>query len=187
MSREGSAPARRAASGGWIHAALCLLLAWGGGCVRMPSGAAGGQEGAAAPPADTVSVIAAREPVRPEAPREDQLLTAIGDSFRAKNPRLRKVRVLDLRAPDFFGPRLVLGWGIVEDLTFRGDFNDEMFGVFVVDETLTRVDRVVDVFRTPRWFDFEVRFGRVTSDSVEVLGRGATYGEETLRHVYKWR
>ena len=128
-----------------------------------------------------------RGPAIPEAPREDELLAAIGASFRAKTPRLRKVRVLDLRAGDFFGQRLVLGWGIVEDLTFRGDFNDEMFGVFVVDETLTRVDRVVDMFRTPRWFDFELRFGRVTADSVEIVGRGATYGDESLRRAYQWR
>ncbi len=186
MSRTRPSPAPRAARGAWIHAALCLLLA-GAGCVRVPSGAEGGQEEARASRPDTIPAVAAREPAPRETPREDQLLAALGGAFREKNPRLRRVRVLDLRAPDFFGPRLVLGWAIVEDLTFRGDFNDEMFGVFVVDETLTRVDRVVDTFRTPRWFDFELRFGRVTADSVEIVGRGATYGDEAIRRVYKWR
>ncbi len=96
------------------------------------------------------------------------------------------VRVLELRAWDFLGPRLVIGWAIVGDRTFRGDFNDEMFGIFVTNETMTRVDRVVDMFPTRRWFDYEVRFGRVTADSVEIVGQGATYGDDATRRSYKW-
>jgi len=114
-------------------------------------------------------------------------MKALSISFQQKNPKLGQVGVLDLKAWGFEGPRVVLGWAIVKDHAFRGDFGDEMFGVFVVDESLTRVQRVVDLFPTPRWFDYEVRFGRFTSDSVEVLGRGATYGDDPQIRSYKWR
>lgn len=81
----------------------------------------------------------------------------------------------------------MIGWAIVSDMTFRGDFKDEMFGVFVVDEGLTRVERVVGMFQTSGWYDEEVRFGRFTGDSVEVTSRGATYGYAGPVRAYKWR
>jgi len=118
---------------------------------------------------------------------EDRLLASLRTVFQEKNPKLAQVGVLDLKAWDFVGPRLVLGWAIVRDHTFRGDFNDEMFGVFVVNDSLTRVERVVDTFPTGRWFDEEVRFGKFTGDSVEVLRKGATYGDGPSRRVYKWQ
>ena len=117
----------------------------------------------------------------------DQLLQVLRTSFQKRNPKLTKVGILDLRAPDFLGPRLVLGWAIVDDLAFRGDFNDEMFGLFVVNENLTTVEHVVDMFATKRWFDYEVRLSRFSADSVEVVGKGATYGDEPMSHKYKWR
>ncbi len=118
---------------------------------------------------------------------EDQLIGALRSSFQKKNPKLGQVGVLDLKAWDLLGPRLVLGWAIVSDHQFRGDFNDEMFGVFVVSESLIRLERTVDIFPTERWFDYDVRFGRFTADSVEVLGRGATYSDGPTRRLYKWR
>lgn len=118
---------------------------------------------------------------------EDKLISALRTSFQKKNPKLGQVGVLDLKAWYFLGPRLILGWAIVKDHQFRGDFNDEMFGVFVVNESLTRVERTVDIFPTRSWFDYEVRFGRFTADSVEVLGMGATHGDDPTRRLYKWR
>jgi hypothetical protein len=118
---------------------------------------------------------------------EDDLIAALRASFQQKNSKLGQVGVLDLKSWDFEGPRVVVGWAIVKGRVFRGDFSDEMFGVFVVNDSLTRVERVVDMYPTPRWFDYEVRFGRLTADSVEVLGRGATYGDDPQRRIYKWR
>jgi hypothetical protein len=117
---------------------------------------------------------------------EDRLLANLRAAFQRENPKLTQVGVLDLKAWDFVGPRVVLGWAIVPDHVFRGDFKDEMFGVFVVNDSLSRVERVVDTFATPRWLDYEVRFGRLTGDSVEVLGRGATYSDGPMRRWYKW-
>lgn len=118
--------------------------------------------------------------------REDQLLVLLRGAFQTKNPKLAQVGILDLRAWDFFGPRIVIGWAIVGDHVFRGDFNDEMFGVFVVNDSLSRIERVLDTFPTDRWLDYEVRFGKLTADSVEVFGKGATYGDGPIRRAYKW-
>lgn len=118
--------------------------------------------------------------------KEDQLIGALRASFKQRNAKLAQVGVLDLRAWDFLGPRVVIGWAIVGDRVFRGSFDDEMFGVFVVDESLTRVERVIDTFPTQRWFDYEVRFGKFTADSIEVVGKGATYGDQPMRRAYKW-
>jgi hypothetical protein len=68
-----------------------------------------------------------------------------------------------------------------------GDVNDEMFGIFVVNESLIRVERVVATFPTRSWFDYEVRFGKFTADSIEVVGRGSTHGDDLTRRFYKWR
>jgi hypothetical protein len=118
---------------------------------------------------------------------ENQLLRMVRAAFRERNPKLAQVGLLDLKAWDFLGPRLVLGWAIVDGKVFRGSFDDEMFGVFVVNDSLTRIERVVDTFPTRSWFDYEVRFGRFTADSVEVLGKSATYGDDPTSRVYKWR
>jgi len=120
---------------------------------------------------------------------EDQLISALRDSFQTRNAKLDKVRVLDLKTwdMDYLGPRIVLGWAIVRDMQFHDSFNDEMFGVFVVNGSLTRVEHVVDIFPTKSWFNEEVHFGALKADSIEVLGQDGTYGGPLTRRAYKWR
>ena len=118
---------------------------------------------------------------------EDRLLRELRRVFQKSNPKLARVGVLELRSWYTTGPRIVVAWSIVPDFKFRGDFKDEMFGVFVVNDSLSHVERIVDIFSTPRWFDYEVRIGRLTADSVEVIGQGATYSDEPMRKSYKWR
>lgn len=117
---------------------------------------------------------------------ENQLLTSLRVAFRNENPKLAQVGVLDLKAWDTLGPRIVLGWAIVPDHVFRGNFSDEMFGVFVVNDSLNRIERVLGTFPTRSWRDYEVRFGKLTADSIEVLGESDTYGDDPTRHAYKW-
>ena len=158
-----------------------LLLLVGSACApkkKDPSSGAPAQRGAPAQMSEAAAYT--------DRSQENRLIGAVRDSFQRRNPRLAQVGILDLEAWDFVGPRIVLGWAIVGDHVFRGDFNDEMFGVFVVNDSLTTVERVIDAFPTERWFDYEVRFGRLTADSVEVLGRGATYGDDPTRRAYKW-
>jgi hypothetical protein len=165
-----------------VASALCALAVLGAGCAQKNSRPIADQERTRPTAPDSIKTPA----VQSDSTRENELLECLGRAFRERNPKLATVRALELRAWDFLGPRLVIGWAIVGDRTFRGDFNDEMYGVFVVNETMTRVDRVVDVFPTPRWLDYEVHFGRVTADSVEIVGRGATYSDGPMRRTYKW-
>jgi hypothetical protein len=167
-----SAEASRTARVGRLSA-LCLLL------LASPACAEKNHETKAVPPSRAT-------PQHATVPR-NEMVKAIGDVFQEKNAKLSTVGVLEVRSWDFLGPRVVIGWSIVGDKVFRGNFNDEMFGVFVVDESLTRVERVLDVFPTPRWFDYQLRIARLTGDSVEVAGAGATYGDDPLRKAYKWR
>ena len=116
------------------------------------------------------------------------LVADLTAEFQKRNPRIAHVRVVDVR-PSTFGPEkyLVVGWGIRADHDFKGDFSDELFGVFLADGSLRRVERVLDLIPTPRWNDTEMRITRVDADYVAVEAKGATYGDGGLKRKYRWR
>ena len=116
------------------------------------------------------------------------IVAALKTEFQKRNPRIAYVRVVDVR-PSTFGPAkyLVVGWGIRADYDFKGDFSDELFGLFLVDGLLRRVERVLDVIPTPRWNDTEMRIMRVDADYVVLESKGATYGDGVLKRRYRWR
>jgi hypothetical protein len=116
------------------------------------------------------------------------IVAALKAEFQKRNPRIAAVRVVDVR-PSAFGPAkyLVVGWGIRADHDFKGDFSDELFGLFLADGSLRRVERVLDLIPTPRWNDTEMRIARVDADYVAIEARGATYGNRLLRRRYMWR
>ena len=116
------------------------------------------------------------------------LLEDVRRVLRAENPRIAQVRIVALRhvVPDGTHP-LLIGWGIRADRTYRGDLSDELFGVFAADDSLTRVERVFDIFPTRRWLDYEVGFlGTPDEGTIRVYGRGATYGDEPWARTYTW-
>ena len=122
-----------------------------------------------------------------EAARSGTILQALRAAFRDTNPAIQRVAVLEVRSADMNGQRhALLARGTRDDSEFRGDFADELFGVFVVNDSLTAVVSVLDVFPTARWRDFDVRFTRVTPDSLYLEGRGATYGDQPLERIYVW-
>ena len=104
--------------------------------------------------------------------------------FNKTNPRIARIGILDVEGWHLLGPRVVVAWGIRPDLNFSGDFSDELFGVFLTDDSLTVISRVLDVFATPRWLDYYVRIQKLTMDSVIVVGEGMTYGDEPMRRAY---
>lgn len=123
-----------------------------------------------------------------DAGRSGTILNALRTAFRDTNPAIERVAVLEVRSADSNGRRYaLLARGTRADGEFRGNFADELFGVFVVNDSLTDVLSVLDVFPTARWRDFDVRFTRVTADSLYVAGAGATYGDQPLERVYVWR
>jgi hypothetical protein len=83
------------------------------------------------------------------------------------------------------GPYVLLGWGIRPDAKFEGSFEDELFGVFVLDNNLTKIERTIDIFPTCRWADCIVSIDRVSwpGTGVVVVGAGS-YGDGQFRKVY---
>jgi hypothetical protein len=110
------------------------------------------------------------------------LLDAIRATFQQQNPLIQDVQILDVK------PKLskywVIGRGIREDYTFSGSFDDELFGVFVVDPTLTSIEVVLDMFPTKRWGDYELWIDSYTMARLKVRGHGATYRDHEFEATY---
>ena len=79
---------------------------------------------------------------------------------------------------------LVLARGIRADYRFEGSFDDELFGLFVVDSNFGSVRKVLDVFPTPRWNDFVLKIERIEGQTVVIVGEGATYGDGRVEKRY---
>src|SRR6185503_15793438 len=113
----------------------------------------------------------------------NRLVGLLQAAFIAKNPSVTRARVLELRSPGMgAGPYVLLGWGIRPDFKFEGRFEDELFGVFIVDNDLSRIERTLDIFPTQRWADYIVSFEKVSHSEVVVVGAGS-YGDQKLRRV----
>lgn len=117
---------------------------------------------------------------QPAHPLEPGLLAA----FRQVNPGIRQAFVLELRTPLPGGLHVVVGRGLRFARQFRGDFADELFGIFVVDASWRRIEQTLEIFATPRWLDYEVHIEDITAFEVVVTGRGMTYGDEPMRRTY---
>ena len=113
------------------------------------------------------------------------ILAKLEAEFQKRNPNIALVRIVDMRPTLTEVPKyLVLGWGIRADRTFRGNFEDELFGLFLVDESLSSVEKVMDFIPTPRWHDTEMRITRVDASAAVLEATGETYGGRLLRQKY---
>jgi hypothetical protein len=115
------------------------------------------------------------------------LLNALLDSLQARNARITMVQVLAAQAVPWSTARVALLARGTREGDFNGRFDDELFGVFIVDSTLTHVSRVVDTIPTPRWHDYDVAFQLVGPDSLYVVGAGSSYGDQSIRRAYDWQ
>ncbi len=119
---------------------------------------------------------------------EDALLSVLKAEFQKTNPRIDRVGIIELRG--FPEPEarkyVVVGWGVRKDRTFSGEFSDELYGFFVVDRSLRRIEKVLKVVPTPRWLDYSFRIARVTADAIVITGQGATYGDQPLKYRFSW-
>ncbi|MCD4707824.1 MAG: hypothetical protein K8S62_08800 [Candidatus Sabulitectum sp.] len=115
------------------------------------------------------------------------LLNELERVFTAHNASISHVAVLNLQAFNRDQARyIMIGWGITENRSFNGNFNDELFGIFLVNPELTCITEILDIIPTPRWLDYELLIESVTADSVVVVGRGATSHDSPIRRAYKW-
>jgi hypothetical protein len=113
-------------------------------------------------------------------------LDVLKTALQERNRKIETVRLIDAKIPYPGAPRhVVVAWGIRKDFKFEGQFDDELFGLFVMDGSLTKIEQTLDIFATPRWFDYEVRIESSTIDEVTIAGKGGTYGDAVMRRRYK--
>jgi len=128
---------------------------------------------------------------------DEGLLPALRSFFAQVNPGATRVWILDVGTrpwgsgnPDAGDEYAVVAtaWQPGAEPVVGGKFsgNGELFGVFVVDSTLTHVKRVLHVFPTRRWHDYQVFIDVVDADSITVLGQGATFGDEAIGFRLDW-
>jgi hypothetical protein len=124
-------------------------------------------------------------PTRSNAIESNPLTQALRAAFVARNPAVTRATLLELRSVGMgSGGYVLLGWGIRPDMRFEGHFDDELFGVFVVDSSLTKIERTLDIFPTRRWADYMVSIEKIADGEVTIFGQGS-YGDQPLRQTYR--
>lgn len=150
---------------------LCLAITIGFACSR--SAPVTSQN-----PAPTIPDTKQAEPV--------SVITVLKSAFQERNTKIETVRIVDTKPPYPGAPHhLVIGWGIRKDLRFTGQFDDELFGLFLMNADLTKIEKTLDVFATPRWFDYQIRIESSTIDQVTIVGKGGTYSDSKMRRTYQ--
>ncbi len=119
-------------------------------------------------------------------------------AFARVNPAATRVWILDVGTrpwgsgyPDAGGEYAVVAtaWQPGSEPLIDGKFSGvgELFGVFVVDSTFSRVKRVLHVFPTRRWHDYRVYLDAVDADSITVLGEGVAFRDESVGFRFDWQ
>lgn len=128
----------------------------------------------------------------PTARTGSQVLKALRSAFRERNSTIGYVELLDVRplyleplpSPPTPSRYLILARGIRPDLRFSGNFEQELFGLFLFDDSLTTITRTVAMIPTRRWADYAVKIVKVWKDSVAVHGEGMAYGDQQFDGRY---
>ena len=121
--------------------------------------------------------------------RDCSITAVLKAEFQRRNSNIANVRIVEMRSTMNVFPYpkyLILAWGVRSDMTFRGNFEDELFGLFLIDSSLTHVERTIDFIPTPRWLDTEMRIRSVDADYVVLETKGATYDSTWLKQKYLW-
>jgi hypothetical protein len=113
------------------------------------------------------------------------LVPAVREILRKENPIIERVAIMEVKSHSAKGPHVVIGWGIRPDSRFSGSFRDELFGIFLADTELTKIDRVLELIPSPRWGDYEFHVERITHEQVTIVGKGSTYGNGPIRRMYR--
>ena len=107
--------------------------------------------------------------------------------FTDRNPVLTQIKVLEskpLSSKNRSSNHVYVVHAIRPDYRFEDKFEDEQFGVFLVDASRKRIVKVLDMFNTPRWLDYELKIKLASLSKVTVSGAGATYGDGPITKSY---
>jgi len=105
--------------------------------------------------------------------------------FRESNPMIDNIAIVDI-CQKYMGADeyIVLAWGIRGDRIFEGSLSDELFGLFIIDRSFTRVVTVLDIVPTKRWNDYTMRIEKPIVDNIILVGEGTTYGDNKFCKEY---
>ncbi len=129
---------------------------------------------------------------QPQTPRHSEILSTLRAEFQKHNPIVSRVQLCDIyridtyRDSSFASPNgyIVIARAIRPDFDFKGNFEDELFGVFLLDDSLCTISRTIDIIPTPRWNDYQMNISQIWHDTLTVHGSGSTYGDEALDKRY---
>lgn len=115
------------------------------------------------------------------------ILSEITRIFNDQNPNVDEIHLMDIysktRGSDYY---IVLAHGIRGDRQFCGSLEDELFGLFVVDNSFMKVIVVLDIIPTLRWNDYTMSLEKPMNDSIVLIGEGLSYADENFRRSYLW-
>ena len=127
--------------------------------------------------------------IKPEAKRE--IRDVFARAFDKANRDVAEFSVLELvKGPCAAGPEdyAVIARALGRDRMPGGpdmDWTRELFGVFTLDSSLTRVTRNLAPFPSGRWLDYRAYFDlEAPEDSIVVWSEGDTYADDSKRHSY---
>jgi len=107
------------------------------------------------------------------------LLALVRSELQRANPKIETVRIFEMRG--WYDEYFVLAHGIRKDEEFKGAWNDELFGVLLVDGSLCRTLATVDMFPTPRWNDYEIHIEKISDRSLVIKGNSIDYGGSEIK------
>lgn len=113
------------------------------------------------------------------------LLARMHGVFMKKNPNVVQVHVLDLISD---AKRPGHRYAALATATTREPqfMDDELFGVFVLDSTLTKIERTVEILPTGRLLDYTVAISFASPDTLLVRGFGTADHGAAFRHAHAW-
>jgi hypothetical protein len=119
------------------------------------------------------------------------LLVAIRDTLVARHSRLNRFAVLDLSVVDPWRGKgyVAIGYGHCDTCPYQNRVpNDELFGVFAVDDSLTRIWHTFEVLETNAGRDWYLRLTSVNGSEIRVQGHSVDYGPARglLEKIYAW-
>jgi hypothetical protein len=163
-----------------VNASLAMVLLLIAGC-----GSRDGANGAGSDATSGKERVTVQEAVPDTG--SDPMIVSLVDAFTARNPAARHITIVEFRREGSGGgANLVLARGAKPDAAFEGRTEDELFGVFVFDDSLRRIRQTVAMFPSPRGGGTSLRFDRTTAESVFVLGWASTSGETLMTAGFPW-
>ncbi len=115
-------------------------------------------------------------------------MTSLERAFAEHNPSAKAVSIVEFRREGRGGgANIVLARAIVPDMVFRGRMEDELFGVFLFDDSLRAIRRTLDVFPSPRWNDYSIHIERSSGESLFVSGLSPSGADSLVMRAYRWK